>query len=132
MLIKSTRSSGVEPKFKNTAHTHSVYFLAKDVTGIWHAGSPANHTASKKSRLETVYTDARLNLVLEMIRSNEGGLWPEYEFVENSLVHRYQTPTIYRIGNPVVPGVDIFTTTMIDRVQGNNQVTNPSFFLAMR
>ncbi|MGE5042411.1 MAG: hypothetical protein ACM3IJ_05955 [Candidatus Levyibacteriota bacterium] len=50
-------------------------FLTHGVDGVWYAGSPANNTQHMK-RFSILYEDPDLDVVLDMIKRDEGGEWP--------------------------------------------------------
>lgn len=60
-------------------------FLVKDKTGIWHAGSPANHTArDEKSRMTRIVSSHNLQDVLDKLREYDKAELPTAGFIEET------------------------------------------------
>ncbi len=63
--------------FKENIGINHYYYLVEDISGAWHAGSPANHKrhSGDNSRLTRTISGS-LEKVLEKITEVEGGIWP--------------------------------------------------------
>lgn len=96
---------------KMDGHRYQYYFLNQDTSGLWRAGSPANHTPEESlSRLTNIITATTLEGAIARIEDLEGGDWPSREML-NFVLADYEEPQIdydYK-GKPIkyhVTGVD--------------------------
>jgi len=95
ILLKSHRDVGRinRQPFKESIGVNHYYYLVEDISGAWHAGSPANHKrhSGKNSRL-TRLINGSLEKVLEEIVEVEGGIWPTAEQITIALENNPETP----------------------------------------
>jgi hypothetical protein len=81
--------------FKHSSWQAHTLFVARDIDGIWYAGSPANYVKGdsvSETRIKDYYSDSSLTGLLSQIKEVEGGYW---EISEDEIDRYYTHPCIY-------------------------------------
>jgi len=75
-----------ETKFKKGYDYFHFFALAQGVNSVWYAVSPANFDPKiEKSTITKVLQSPSLTGLLEIIETEEGGVWPTADEIENCL-----------------------------------------------
>lgn len=90
------------------------YFIVKDTSGVWYAGSPANHIADREnSPLTRVISSRDPQGVVDRITEIEGGEWPNGKFIEQVFEKEGYRPVVFtrdpQSGREVLKIVEIRT-----------------------
>ncbi len=99
MLLLASYRDNHSSEFHDKNIEHHALFLVRDTTGIWHAGSPANHRiGSSDSPLTKIISSRNLEEVISEISKSEGGLWPSADFINQAIGNGYKRPFITKEG----------------------------------
>lgn len=99
----------------NPRHIWTACFLAQDMTGVWHAGSPGNHAAnSPESPLTRVFSSQDLNEVIQEVESFLGGFWVPADAIQAGLKNERQQQPQRFIG--LKPGERVLNILSFDEL----------------
>lgn len=119
LVLLDTDSFSSASPFRVASWSGHTCFLARDMDGVWHAGSPANYTEEGENPLTKLASSLDLSTVLHEVTQFEGGIWPDAADTTRVLTHHNRMPFYLHDRDKSVRIFSITNRAYLEKVNGH-------------